>query len=162
MAKREVLGGGSIFLFGAVTTILSAQMPIGTFRAAGSGLFPLCLGIFLMLLSAVLIVKTLFSAELQGEEQTQGPIPRDACAKEEPGSPLPVAAFLAIMVLAAFFLPTLGYLVVSFLLVAGLLTTLGLRRWPLNLAISLVTAVGSHVLFVYVLRIPLPKGFLGM
>jgi putative tricarboxylic transport membrane protein len=162
MKSSEVLSGGVFFLFGAATTILATQMPIGSFRAAGSGLFPLCLGIFLMLLSAGLMVKVLFLAKEHEAEQTEVTIAEDACAKKEPGSLLPVVIFLAIMGLAALFLPTLGYLVVSFLLMAGLLATLGLRRWPMILVLSLVTAAGSHVLFVYLLRIPLPKGFLGI
>ena len=55
MKRSEALGGGVIFLFGAVTAVLSLQMPIGSFRAAGSGLFPLCLGILLMALSAAYV-----------------------------------------------------------------------------------------------------------
>ena len=162
MRTREILGAGVMLLLGAVTAILSAQMPIGDFRAAWPGLFPLCLGVFLILLSAGLIVQVLFSREEQEEGKTEGRMSKDARAKEEPGSLAPVVAFLAVMGLAALFLPTLGYFIVSFLIMAGLLTTLGLRRWPLILILSLVTAAGSHVLFVYVLKIPLPKGFLGI
>jgi len=154
MKQSEILSGGVIFLFGAVTAILSLQMPIGTFREAGAGLFPLCLGILLMVLSTACMVKGLWSAE--------EPIAQRASAAEEPGSPLPVVAFLAVMALTTLLLKTLGYLIVSFLLMVGLLRILGSRRWSLNLTLSLLTAAGSDILFVYLLKIPLPKGFLGL
>lgn len=154
MKQRDILGGGVILLFGAVTAILSAQMPIGNFRAAGSGLFPLCLGILLMVLSGAYIVQVIWS--------TEEPTGDDTPAAEERGLPLPVVAFLTIMALATLFLHTLGYAVVSFLLMVGLLRLLGLKRWPLNVALSLLTAAASDTLFVYVLKIPLPKGLLGI
>lgn len=154
MKQSDMVSGGVMFLFGALTVILSLQMPIGTFRAAGSGLFPLCLGILLIGLSALFMLKALGS----GKEEEK----KDAPAEAEAGSLLPVVAFLAILALATLFLTTLGYPVVSFLLMLGLLRVLGSKRWPLNLAVSLGTAAGSHIVFVYLLKIPLPKGFLGI
>ncbi len=163
MRRREIVGGAAIFLFGAITALLSVQMPVGTLRMAGSGLFPLCLGILLMALSAILMVKVLWSSsdglsQEQKEEQTG----KDTATKEEPGSWLPVVAFLTIMALATLLLPTLGYFFISFALMVGLLITLGLRRWPFIFALSFLVAAGSHVLFVYMLKIPLPKGLPGI
>ena len=40
MKRDEIIGGIILFLFGGITILLSLQMPIGTFRAAGTGLFP--------------------------------------------------------------------------------------------------------------------------
>ena len=54
--KDEIIGGAVIFLFGGITTILSVRMPIGTFRTAGTGLFPLLLGIILMVLSLLFLI----------------------------------------------------------------------------------------------------------
>jgi hypothetical protein len=77
-------------------------------------------------------------------------------------SALQVVAYLAVIVVTTMLWRTLGYAIVSFLLMLGLLRTLGLKRWPLNLTISFFTAAGSYALFVYALKIPLPKGFLGI
>jgi hypothetical protein len=41
--RDELIEGVVLFLCGGGTVALSLQMPIGTFRMAGSGLFPLCL-----------------------------------------------------------------------------------------------------------------------
>ncbi len=70
--------------------------------------------------------------------------------------------FLGAMVLATLFLSPLGYPLISFLLMVALLRILGIRRWGQNILISAVTAVGSYVLFVKWLDIPLPKGWIGI
>ena len=57
MKRDEIIEGVVLFLCGAGTVALSLQMPIGTFRMAGSGLFPLCLGIALMLSDTILATK---------------------------------------------------------------------------------------------------------
>jgi putative tricarboxylic transport membrane protein len=154
MKQNDVQGAVVFFLFGAITAILSLQMPIGSFRAAGSGLFPLGLGILLMVLSLAFILKVLWGAEEEKKE--------DICAPDEPVSALQVIAFLAIIVATTMLWGTLGFTVVSFLLMLGLLRILGFKRWSLNLTVSLLTSAGSYALFVYGLKIPLPKGFLGI
>ncbi len=154
MKQNDVQGAVVFFIFGAITTILSLQMPIGSLRAAGSGLFPLGLGILLMVLSSALIIKMLWGAEEQKKE--------DISADDEPISPLQVIAYLAIIVATTLLWEILGYAIVSFLLMLCLLRILGFKQWTLNLTVSLLTAAGSYTLFVYGLKIPLPKGFLGI
>jgi hypothetical protein len=56
----------------------------------------------------------------------------------------------------------LGYPLISFLLMLGLLRILGIKRWGLNILISVVAAVGSYFLFVKWLDIPMPKGWIGI
>jgi len=154
MKQDDIQGAVVFFLFGAITAILSLQMPIGSLRAAGSGLFPLGLGVLLMVLSSAVIVKAFWPAVEEKKE--------DICAQEEPVSALQVVAYLAIIVATTMLWGTLGYTIVSFLIMLGLLRILGVKQWSLNLTVSLLTAAGSYALFVYALRIPLPKGFLGI
>ena len=154
MKQNDIQGAVVFFLFGAITAILSLQMPIGSLRAAGSGLFPLGLGILLMVLSLAFVLKVLWGAEEEKKE--------DVCAPESPVSLLQVIAFLAIIVATTMLWSTLGYTVGSFLLMLGLLRILGFKQWSLTLTVSLLTSAGSYALFVYGLKIPLPKGFLGI
>jgi len=155
MKRDDIFGGLFLFLFGALTSALSLRMPVGNFRAAGSGLFPLCLGLLLMFLSILFFISSTFGGRTKSIETEGG-------AEERPGSPWRILLFLGILVLITFFFNTLGYPLASFLLMAGLLWILGVRHWILNLILSLVTAVGSYFLFVFWLKIPLPKGFLGI
>lgn len=153
MKEDEFIGGGLIFLFGAVTCYFSLQMPIGTFRSAGSGLFPLGLGILLMGLSVILLVKSWARSKAAGEKKRQ---------RERPQAAKQVILFMGAVVLATLLLKRLGYPVTAFLLLFALLRILGVRRWVYNLSLSFLTAAGAYVLFVLWLQIPLPKGWIGI
>ena len=154
MKRHEAIVGMVLLLFGMVTIILALRMPIGTFRAAGTGMFPLILGILLMILSGAFILKIYF----QGKEDQV----KKGASIESSGSPIQLILFLGTMVLAALFFNQLGYPLISFLLMLGLLRILGMKRWGLNILISVVTAVGSYFLFVQWLNIPMPKGWIGI
>ena len=152
MKKDEAIVGVVIFLFGGATVLLSLKMPIGTFRVAGTGMFPLILGILLMFLSCILLLKLLY----QHKTTAKG----DSVA--ERGSPVQLILFFGTMVLATAFFNQLGYLLTSFLLLVVLLRTLGMKKWFFNILLSLTMAVASHFLFVQWLKIPLPKGWIGL
>ena len=154
MNRDDVISAILLFFFGGITAVLSLSMPLGTFRMAGAGMFPFCLGILLMLLSGGFLLK-LF---LKGKKTAE----RKGRATGLPGATQQLNLFFGAMVLATLFFNTLGYPLVAFLLMSALLRILGVKRWILNILISLVTAVGSYVLFVQCLQIPLPKGWLGL
>jgi len=154
MKKGEIIGGIIVLIFGGITTLFSLQMPIGTFRLAGPGLFPLILGIFLMILSGVFLLNIFRkrykeSGKKQFDEETHG-------------SARNLIFFLGTMALATLFFNPLGYPLISFLLMVALLRILGSRRWTVNILLSVVTAAVSYLLFVGWLKIPLPKGFVGI
>jgi len=152
--RDEFIGGIVIFFFGGVTVLLSLKMPIGTFRMAGTGLFPLCLGILLMILSGLFILKLFYGKKTSSaKEKTVAELLR---------SSRQVILFLGVMVLATLTFNTLGYPLTAFLLMAFLLRTLGIKRWIFNLSLSLATSMASYVLFVLWLKIPLPKGWMGL
>ena len=143
-----------IFLFGAITALLSLKMPLGTFRMAGTGMFPLCLGILLMILSGIFILRIFMGSK---ENQVKKEV-----SVEPSESPAQLILFLGAMVLATLLFNQLGYPVISFLLMVALLRILGIKHWGRNILISVVTAVGSYFLFVKWLDIPMPKGWIGL
>jgi len=57
MKKDELLVSIFLLIFGVITAILSLKMDIGTFKSAGTGLFPLILGILLIALSSIYIIR---------------------------------------------------------------------------------------------------------
>ena len=154
MKRDELIGCGIVFLFGGITAVLSLQMPIGTFRMAGSGLFPLCLGILLMILSLLFLLNLLFGKG--ATPQTCEP------AATTPANAKQVLLFLGVTAAATLCLGFLGYPVFCFLLMLLLLWVLGIRRPALLLGLSLLTAAGAYLLFVRFLKIPLPKGLFGL
>ena len=153
MKRDEAIGGMVLLLFGMVTIILALRMPIGTFRIAGSGMFPLILGILLMFLSCIFLLKLLYQHK---KTITKG----DSVAEHE--SPVQLVLFFGTMVLATAFFNQLGYPLTSFLLLVALLRTLGMKQWFFNILLSFLSAVASYFLFVQWLKIPLPKGWIGL
>lgn len=154
MKRDEIIGGIILLIFGGITVLLSLQMPIGTFRAAGAGLFPLILGIFLMILSGVFLLNIFLKRKKEpGKMELE---------METPGTAWNLILFLGTMALATLFFNPLGYPLVSFLLMVALLRILGTRRWAINILLSLATAAAAYFLFVGWLKIPLPKGWIGI
>ncbi len=153
MKRDETIGGMLMFLFGALTAYFSLRMPIGTFRAAGSGLFPLGLAVLLMGLSGVLLIKA-YAQRKSGEEQKTHP--------EVSHSTRQVILFTGSIALATLLFKELGYPLASFLLLFALLRILGVRGWAYSFSLSFLTTTGAYFLFVVWLQIPLPKGWIGL
>ena len=143
-----------VFLFGGITMLLSLQLPLGTLRMPGSGLFPLGLGLILMGLAACQILQPRLRAAASAKSGGGG--------GTADGSAHRVLVFLGIMALATALLDLLGFPLVAFLLMLALLQLLGARRWRDSALIALLTAGASYILFVRWLQIPLPKGWIGL
>lgn len=154
LGRDEILGGLIIFIFGAITVFFSFKMPIGTFRMPGTGMFPLLLGILLMVLSMVFILKVFY--------QSRKVIAEKISSTEIEGFPLKLIIFFGAIVLATAFFKKLGYPLTSFLLMVVLLRALGNKNWRFIFILSLLTAIISYFLFVQWLKIPLPKGWIGL
>ena len=154
MNRNDAWGGALIFGFGALTVYLSLKMPLGTFRAAGPGLFPLCLGLLLVVLASIFTLAALMRLRRDGKREGKTP--------EGTGSVKPVLGFMAVIAFAACFLEYLGYATTAFMVVMALLQILGGRYWRRNLLIALAAGAISHFLFVQWLQIPFPQGVLGL
>ena len=154
MKRDKLIEGVVLFLCGGGTVVLSLWMPIGTFRMAGSGLFPLCLGIILMLLALLYLANLLLQKDAKGH-------PGEA-AGAIPGAAGQMLLFFGASALAVLCLNILGYPLTAFLLILFLLRILGLRRPVFLLTLPLLTAAGSYLVFVQFLKIPLPKGLIGL
>lgn len=152
--RNEAIVGIVIFLFGAITAFFSLKMPIGTLRMAGPGFFPLCLGALLMILSVAFVIKPFIQHKKMGA-------PEETLAKTS-GATKQMGLFLGATVLATLFFNKLGYPLTAFLLMAALLRSLGMKRWAFNILLSFVTAGVSYFLFVQWLKIPMPKGWIGL
>lgn len=153
MKRDELIGGIIVFLFGGVTVILSLQMPLGTLRMAGSGLFPFWLGLILMALSLLFLLRLLMAKVSLPEAQNTVHVPN--ATKQ-------MLLFLGATMLATFGITFLGYPLTTFLLMLLLLIILGVQGRLFILTLSLLAAISCYLLFVRWLKIPLPKGIIGL
>ena len=149
-----MIGGIVIFLFGAVTILLSLRMPIGTFRAAGTGFFPLCLGITLTALSGLFLLQFFFKTRRIDKKKE--------VIVGSSGSTKQLIFFFGAMILITLFFNRLGFPLSSFLLMLALLRILGVKKWTFILPLSFIIAFACYLLFVQWLKIPLPKGWIGI
>jgi putative tricarboxylic transport membrane protein len=139
----------TLFLFGAVTALLSLQLPLGSLHAPGTGSFPLLLG---------LVLAGLALAEAVRLRLSRPKTPAAQAPREDSG--MRVLGFMGAVAMATALLRPLGYFGVSFLLMLALLRGLGVG-WRASGLIAFVTALACELVFVYWLSIPLPAGAFG-
>ncbi len=72
-----------------------------------------------------------------------------------------VSPVLILLVLYAVLLDTLGFLIVTFLLIFLLLEVIYRRKWWVGLITALAGSLGSYLIFQVWLQSQLPKGLLG-
>jgi hypothetical protein len=153
-AAGDSLAGGILFVLFALATVwLSLRMPIGTFRSAGPGLFPLCLGLLLAVLATVHTLRTALALRRAGRRP-------DRLRRE--GAIKPVLGFLAAIAFAAGLLEEAGYAPTACVVVFALLQLLSPRSRRRNAVLALASAAVAHLVFVQWLQIPFPQGWLGM
>lgn len=148
-----------LFLFGAATAAAALQLTLGTLRAPGSGFFPLVLGVLLMGLAAGHGIR-LYLARPEAPAQPKPPVAPAAESRRAAGT-WRVILFMGVVALATALLETVGFALVSFFMMLGLLWILGSRKLGVAGPIALATAVLSELVFVRWLHIPLPAGWLG-
>lgn len=122
------------------------KLPFGSLRAPDSGFFPLVLGLVLVLVSGVIWAPTFSSARAPAPPEAAQGIPR-------------VGMAILALVVYALALERLGYLASTGLVMPLLLRGLGRVGWRTTLAVSVVSVVGSYVVFRW-LGVPLPRGVL--
>ena len=171
MKRSELVVGAFLFLFGALTSVYSLKLNVGTINEIGTGFFPLSLGILLMVLSSVYLAQIVLRLrKVALKEKTQGSpevAPAAIGAKtsifSKIGRPaVNVIALAGSMIFFALFLNTLGYPLCTFLMLIVLLRVLGLKNWIAILIIAVISAAGSWLLFAKLLKILLPQGFIGL
>jgi hypothetical protein len=106
-----------------------------------------------MVLSGLFIAQRLQDRAVPGAEKKEA---------ETPVSVKQLAMFLGVTVFSVAGFTTMGFPLMSFLLMLLLLRSLGIKGWAFLLSVSLLTAASSYALFVYLLKIPLPKGLVGI
>lgn len=128
-------------LIGLAGLILSARLGLGQLTAPGPGLWPFLISVVLTVLSVLLALTGRHGIDTEKFSR----------------SSLTVAIAVATLVLLALALPVIGFEIPSLLLTFVWLRFLGKESWRSSIVISLGTVVAFYVLFVLVLKIPLPR-----
>jgi hypothetical protein len=141
-ARTDLVIGGLAGLLGAGVALEAVRLRVGSALEPQPGFFPLVGGLLLLGLAALLLGRALLSRPPSGPER-----------RERLGAPAALVAALGVYVAL---LPWAGYPVMT-----GLLVVLTLRvqrtRWPAAVAVGVLLALVTYVLFLW-LGVPLPPG----
>jgi hypothetical protein len=141
------VAGGALVLVGAIALWQSLQLPLGSLRQPGPAYLPALLAVLLMLFGVAV-------AALGG---ASGPFAAVAWTEWRHA-----LAIFGACAFAAVALERLGYRLTMGLVVAFLLGVVERKHPLLTLALAVAVAGGSFFLFNTVLRVPLPRGSLGL
>ncbi len=141
------LYGVVILALGIGILLDGRNLSIGSLRSPGSGLFPDLIALIMILLSMVLI---LFPQKKEGHGQT---VSAKSMARLS-------VVFLA-MVLYSFFLESLGFLIVSFLLTTLLFVAFGSQNYWKAILRAIVFTGLAYTVFEVLFKSNLPKGIFG-
>lgn len=152
ISKRTAyLATGGAGTFVAVVYLgLSLQLPLGPLERPGAGVFPVIAGAVLMLASLVTLIEG-WRMEASGRIELPAAAGRSRM--------LGLVALLLGYFLA---LPWAGQLIASALFCALMMRLLSDRSWPRIAAYALAIAVAVHMAFVVLLKVPMPRGVLGI
>lgn len=139
------------FFFSTVVLMQSVRMGVGTLMNPGMGFMACGASGILALLSLLLLVQS----SVRSKE------------REEPVHPFTgllygrVIGFVIALLAYIFLLPSLGYLVTTFLLLACLLMIVGKRKWWLLIIFPALSSIVSYYIFAKLFHCPFPTGILG-
>ena len=150
--KKTRFTAASSALFWVVLGILvcygATRLGLGTVTEPGSGFIFFWSGLILVLLSLVALVESLRGGE-------------DATAEISAINWRKVTLVLLALVLYAFFLERLGFVLTTFLLLSFLLALIQETHWGRSLGVAGAAALGSFAIFELWLKIRLPHGIFG-
>ena len=134
---------------GVLVIVLGRRLDFGAWNNPGPGMMPVLLGLFLAGLSAALWIMT------ARREPSADPQPWVAARL------WPVLSTLAVLLVYAALLDTLGYVVATFLVLIVLLRVLEPPRWSTTVLGAAVVTAASYGVFVRLLQVQLPRAAWG-
>jgi len=147
MATIDRVAGGALILLALLTLALSRALPLGTLRTPGPAYMPVLLALLLLLFGVLLVVfggRSALWSSVRWHEWRHA------------------VAILAACVFAALALERLGYRLTMAAMLAFLLGVVERKSIVVTVVFSLALALATFFLFSTLLRVPLPRGPLGL
>src|SRR4030095_4701566 len=152
MKKTKMTIVSSVALFWVAVGILvcygATRLGLGSVTEPGSGFIFFWSGLILVILSLMVLSEGLRHTDEIVQETTET-------------NWVKIALVLLSLVLYAFFLERLGFVVTTFVLLTFLLGWIERTNWSRSLGVASAAALGSFAIFELWLKIRLPKGIFG-
>jgi len=153
MKKADQWSGLVLIILAGLICWGSIFLPYGNIHNPGPGFFPLWLGIILGAMAIGFILKAAWQKE-------GGKVLRDILAEKVRWEK--VLFVLLALALYGYLMNFLGYLIVTFLLMAFLLRFIEPQPWKPVIGWTLLGSLGSYLIFEVWMKLRLPKGLLGI
>ncbi len=140
-------GGAALLAFALVVAWESRRLPLGTHHGPGPGYFPLGLAVLLGALAVIVLARGQASPAIASLGWAEAPR---------------ALAILGAAAFAALALERVGYRLTVLVLLAFLLGVVERRRLWVVALVAIGVAAGSFWVFHTLLRVPLPRGPLGI
>jgi putative tricarboxylic transport membrane protein len=141
------VSGFALLLIAIFVAVESRVLPLGTHSRPGPAYLPLVVSLFLAVLAVILLLRGRLSKPMRTVEWTEG---RHALA------------ILACCFFATFAIEPLGYRITMILILGFLLAVLERMKIWWALAWTFALSLGSFWVFDTLLKVPLPRGGLGL
>jgi len=150
MKVRDTISGVFWLVISFLVCMESARVNIGSFKRPGPGFLPFWAGIVLAIFGVTLVVTTVLEKK---PAEKKAPLWKGLEWNK-------VIIVLAGLIIYAAFLPSVGYLIMTFALMLLLFGIIGKTRLWVQLVSALVTVFATYLFFYGWLNIQLPKGLI--
>ena len=148
MGKADRISGIFWLVFGVIVSIESRRLGLGTLHRPGPGFLFFWVGIFLGIMSLIVLMRAWSGKEAGGASIFGGK------------NILKIGLVIASLFLYAIFMERLGFIPVTLLLFLFLLGVMEKKSWRFTVLTSLVVTAASYLIFEIFLKSQLPKGLL--
>jgi hypothetical protein len=150
--KKDLMSGFLFFILGLFLVFKSMQHPVWSSFGPDEGFFPFTIAILIIGLSLAIIIKSFILTRHQKKEELLE-------EKEiKPVSIFRVSSYGAMMMLFGLLIERIGFLASSTLFMIFILKFVERKGWKLTILVGLGTIIISYIIFVYFLRVHLPRG----
>jgi putative tricarboxylic transport membrane protein len=150
--RYDIYSGLFLLAMSLGACVMSYRLGFGEIHDPGPGYIPFLMAALLGLMSLGMIIRTLFRGT--------GVHPGDKVFKGVKWKTLILVVCSLIGYGVVF--QKFGFSICNFILMVVLLRVIGGKKWWLTLTISLIIVISSHLIFVFLLGVEFPKGFLGI
>jgi putative tricarboxylic transport membrane protein len=150
MRKKEVVSSLCWVIIGALISVGSVSLGLGSLRRPGPGMFHFIIGGAIMLLSAAHM-----GVEFHKESDNVKIWPH-------PGGVKRVISIFLILIFYAIALEHLGFILCTFVFLAAILKIVVRKRWGYVVLVGSSVSIFTYIIFKIGLEVNLPKGLLGI
>jgi hypothetical protein len=153
MKYKNLSSGFFFFALGLLICVGSWNLKVGSTRIPGAGFLPFLTGVLISGLSLMQICLTLLETKPETRLKTAIKI------REKPGK---IGLAIIGLIFPLLLINYLGFLITIFIFLFFIFKFIESQKLGISTLISLLITAGIYLLFQVLLKVPFPKGFLGI